>query len=110
MKSSHYRALRLRACLLAGSWALAPAAYPATVPSALVRYADLDLNQARDVSVLYSRIRSAAREVCAPYETAGSLLPSAAWHGCFTQAVANAVRRVDRPLLTAYHQRQEGHV
>lgn len=113
MKSSHRRTLMVAACVMAGSWMLVPPARAGSAdapPRVLVRYADLNLTQPRDVGVLYGRIRSAAREVCAPYENSASLLPSTAWRRCFAQAVETAMRRVDRPLLTAYHRRQEGHV
>ena len=113
MKSSHRRAWLAGACVMAGTWLLAPATRAASAeiaPSAVVRYADLDLSHARDVQVLYRRIGTAAREVCAGFENSASLLPSAAWQRCFAQAVDTAVRRVDRPLLTAYHRRQECHV
>jgi UrcA family protein len=115
MKSLRCRYPMVRACVLAGSLGLAslvqadtPA--PAPVPTAVVRYADLNLDTVRGVQTLYGRIRAAAREVCAPYQSDSSLLPSPAWRLCVTQAVETAVQRVDRPLLTAYHRRQEGHV
>jgi UrcA family protein len=104
--------LLLRACVL-GTLALSPLARAGSAPGAptqVVRFHDLNLNSAQDARVLYGRIRRAAVEVCAPYEQAGNLIPSAAWRSCFAQAVATAVRRVDSPLLTAYHERQQGHL
>lgn len=113
MNSSCWSLRILGACLLAGSLAqasIAQADAGADVPTALVRFHDLDLNSARGVQTLYGRIRVAAAEVCAPLEPAGSLVPSAAWRSCMQSAIATAVRRVDSPPLTAYYERRQGHV
>ncbi len=112
MKSSHGLALVLGTCLL-GTLALSPLAQADSgpgVPTQVVRFQDLDLSTAQGARILYGRIRRAAGEVCAPYQVSGSLIPSAAWRSCFEQAIATAVRRVDSPLFTAYHERQEGHL
>jgi len=110
MKSSRWSALLLAAGLL-GALAVSPLARAGSelgVPSSVVRFHDLNLNSVQGVRTLYGRIRRAAGEVCAPYEATDSLIPSAAWRSCFEQAVAGAVRRVDSPLLTAYHARVDG--
>jgi UrcA family protein len=68
-----------------------------------VQYADLDLNQPRDVRVLYHRIRLAADESCGVGEITGSHLKLASWQQCVLRAVDETVTRLDRPALTAYH-------
>jgi UrcA family protein len=68
-----------------------------------VRYADLDLNQPHDVRVLYHRIRLAADRACGEREITGSHLSLPSWEVCVAGAVDQAVLRLDRPALTAYH-------
>lgn len=64
-----------------------------------VRFADLDLSRPDDVAVLYARLRRAAHIVCEP-------LPSNApddsrqYQSCIDTAITDAVRRVNRPLLS----------
>lgn len=71
-----------------------------------VRYADLDLNQARDVRVLYHRIRVAANESCGIGEITGSRLKLPSWQECVERAVDQTVTHLDRPALSAYHRQQ----
>jgi UrcA family protein len=70
--------------------------------SKVVRYHDLNLNQAEDVATLYTRIRRAAAEVC----TASAA--SSMQRDCYQEAIATAVARVNSPSLSAYHQRRSG--
>jgi UrcA family protein len=72
-------------------------------PSAAVRFTDLNLDSRADVATLLHRIQNAAAEVCKPYASPGTLLPSAAHQSCIRDAVSGAVRKVDSPLLTAYY-------
>jgi UrcA family protein len=69
----------------------------------VVRFADLDLNQSRDIQVLYHRINLAAGVACGQRELTGSRLPLPSWQRCVASAVDSAVSRVDRPALNAYH-------
>jgi UrcA family protein len=79
-------------------------------PTVAVRYSDLNLDTRSGVQTLFSRIQSAAAEVCQQYGLHGTLVPSAAQRSCTGQAVSAAVRRVDSPLLTAYYtERDERH-
>jgi UrcA family protein len=71
-------------------------------PQRHVSYADLDLNRHEGIATLYSRINSAAREVCPADVSANSYLARAA-RECRTDAVARAVRDVGAPALTDYH-------
>jgi UrcA family protein len=68
-----------------------------------VKYTDLDLNRPADVRILYHRIRFAAKESCGLGEITGSHLKLASWEVCVAGAVEQAVAKVDRPALTAYH-------
>jgi hypothetical protein len=51
--------------------------------------------------VLYRRIQAAAREVCG-YRGA-DLLEQSLWKGCYHNAIADAVGKVNNPLVTAVH-------
>jgi UrcA family protein len=62
---------------------------------AVVRFADLDLNAPQDVAELYRRIENAARKVCAEHVRDKD--------DCIRRAIANAVAKIDRPALTAFH-------
>jgi len=69
----------------------------------VVRFADLDLNQSKDIQILYHRIKLAAGIVCGPRELTGSRLPLLSWQHCVAGAVDSAVLQLDRPALSAYH-------
>lgn len=71
------------------------------VRSVTVSYRDLDLSTPHGAKVLYRRIRAAAREVCG-YRGA-DLLEQSAWKGCYHNAIADAVGKVNNPLVTAVH-------
>ena len=96
--------------LVAGQGALLAAdSFPAAVTSSItVHYADLNLDRPGDVARLYHRIAVAGHDVCGAHEPAVALQPSTAWERCVSDAIAQAVARVDRPELSAYHQRQLG--
>jgi UrcA family protein len=70
--------------------------------SITVSFRDLDLSSIAGATTLYHRIQSAARQVCgtAP-ET--DLIGRAAWQTCYRNSTADAVRKVNNPLLTAVH-------
>jgi UrcA family protein len=101
---------------LIGAYALAivlvapPVSYAQSVaaqPTVAVRYADLNLDTHSGVKTLFSRIQTAADEVCQQYGPQGSLIPSAAHRSCTKDAVAAAVRKVDSPRLTAYYSERD---
>lgn len=66
-----------------------------------VRFADLDLNRQAGIATLYARIKGAARRVC---DQQASDQPEAkqAYGACVRHAVATAVARIDRPMLSDY--------
>jgi UrcA family protein len=69
----------------------------------VVRFADLNLNQPKDIQILYHRINVAAGVACGPSKLTGSNLPLPSWQHCVAGAVDSAVLRLDRPALSAYH-------
>jgi UrcA family protein len=71
-------------------------------PSRVVAYGDLDLSRDVAVATLYSRINSAAREVCEPVDPVLTKLQRVGFD-CRRLAVANAVSDVNSPALTSYY-------
>jgi UrcA family protein len=93
----------------AGEAALFAVATGAELPhSVTVRFTDLNLDRAADVARLYHRIRVAARSACGARDLELTNWVDPDWQRCVYVAVAQAVTRVDRPALSAYHQRQLG--
>jgi UrcA family protein len=79
----------------------------ADLPQSLsVHYADLNLDRPADVATLYHRIAAAAEYICRPRLLTGQHLPEPGYQVCFNDAVTQAVARVDRPALSAYHQQR----
>jgi UrcA family protein len=76
--------------------------------SVTVRYTDLNLERPADVARLYGRIRVAAQSICGAPDVDLSNWVDTAWQRCVDDAIGRAVARVDRPALSAYHQRQLG--
>lgn len=68
---------------------------PDGISRATVRFADLNLAASKDVAELYRRIEYAARKVCIEHHRDREL--------CTRRAVSNAVLKIDRPSLTAFH-------
>jgi UrcA family protein len=81
----------------------APVLAAGSAPSQTVRFDDLNLSQPRGVHLLYARLESAAANVCGEPQRANSRIVSTEWQACVAQALQRAVRRLDRPALTAYH-------
>jgi UrcA family protein len=90
--------------ILAGPLGAAAAAIaqPDDPPSRRVSFADLDLTRDTGVATLYSRLSSAAREVCA---TNDSWEPKLFAHSyeCRHQALERAVSDVNSATLTDYY-------
>ena len=68
------------------------------LPQRVVRFRDLDLTQPAGAEALFSRLRTAAREVCEPVSSVLHLDRQ-----CTNEALANAVADVDQPVLTQYY-------
>jgi UrcA family protein len=94
-------------CVLAGLVAGPISALAATadkldaVPYRKVKYGDLDLNRDAGVAALFSRIKTAAREVCEPVDVVFLNLVRQRYN-CSQDAIARAVADVNAPLLTSY--------
>jgi UrcA family protein len=71
-------------------------------PARVVKFRDLDLSQKAGVATLYSRIRSAAHEVCEPLDEVSIKLLRQRFD-CRQDAVARAVADVNSPALTSYY-------
>jgi UrcA family protein len=108
---AHIKFLGLPA-LLAASAALANAPTTASksetdVRQTVVTYSDLDLIHPSGVARLYQRIRSAAEQVCRPYD-ARSLAQQQRSEACIDQAVRRAVDSIGVPELSKLHARRTG--
>jgi UrcA family protein len=90
---------------------LAVAASPLTAPAMqagpsdepltrVVSFADLDLSRDAAVATLYSRIKSAALEVCYPIDDWSTRMHNL---DCRHDAIARAVADVNSPTLTSYY-------
>ena len=69
----------------------------------VVKFADLDLTHASGAETLYSRIRSAARQVCAPLFAGWEWESIKSSRPCIDNAITHAVADVNAPTLTSYH-------
>jgi UrcA family protein len=98
----------LLAVLICSFNAVAGAAEPGAEPAKrVVNFADLDLSRDTGITVLYARLRSAARMVCAPANERAleSITPT---RRCVEQAVKRAVADVNAPALTNYYLAKTG--
>ena len=84
----------------------AVAAAPTPVQQKVLTYSHLDLNSMAGIRRLYSRIQKAAATVCGNRRPAGSRITSQQWRNCRDVAVSDAVARLNKPALSAYHQRR----
>jgi UrcA family protein len=100
--STWLAALAAISCSLGASQAFA-ANERDQVRSEKVSYADLNLSTPAGASTLYRRIQRAARSVCGADDRVGSILPHLQWRKCYESAVADAVAKVNSPMLTAVH-------
>jgi UrcA family protein len=109
MKTSHICFNRVRFAMIsagiavlacAGSGQLAWAAEPMRVS---VSYADLNIESAPGLRLLYGRLQSAARRVCAPLDDGRQSLGNFPFHRCYETALNSAIADIDKPVLTAMH-------
>lgn len=83
------------------------AAVPEPVPTkVIVHYSDTAFGTAEGTAQVYRKLKSAARMVCG-INDGGRLTidQGVAAKNCFDTALADAVRRIDRPMLTSVHTR-----
>jgi len=69
----------------------------------VVQFSDLDLSRIEGTTTLYGRLRYAARTVCDPILTQRPGLFQD-YRECVNKAIADAVAKINRPLLTQYLQ------
>jgi UrcA family protein len=67
-----------------------------------VPFSDLDLSKIEGATALYARIRHAARAACDTILTQQPGLGEK-YRACVDRAIAEAVARANRPLLSQYH-------
>ncbi len=94
------------ATILSGSiLAAAQAAPPSDVPTAVVKFRDLDMAGPAGKERLYRRMVQAARAVCSPLDPNGSVVKPAfprQYETCIDQAVFGAVARLNRQEFSEY--------
>ena len=90
-------------CALALGFQSAHAVAPQDEPSAVVRFADLDLSRSESVAALYRRLQGAAETVCARLDDHEGLRHMH-YETCVQRTISAAVVKVDRPALTAFHE------
>jgi UrcA family protein len=94
------------ALLLSGSTlSVAEAAAPSDVPTAIVKFGDLDTIGLAGKIELYRRLTQAAREVCRSLDLSESVVNMPVmrlYKGCIYQAVSGAVAKINRPDFTDY--------
>ena len=76
----------------------------ADVPHAVVNFRDLSLSSPDSAAALYGRIKVAAYDVCASFDTDMRDLPDLTGRDmCVHSAVRNAVAKVNQPALSAIY-------
>ena len=81
----------------------APDGSDEAVPTRIVHFADLNINNAAGAAELYGRIRTAAREVCRP-GPGSELYQRSAARQCRDQATKRAVADVNAPKLNEVYE------
>jgi len=84
------------------SGAGAQATEEVNVLSKRVSYADLNLDSDQGAKVLYTRIRNAAQDVCAPLGGA-DLARRSQFSGCVSKSIATSVTSVNNSRVTAMY-------
>jgi UrcA family protein len=75
------------------------------IPTVKVDYSGMDLSASTGATLLYHRLKNAAAQVCRGLE-GRALSAQSKWQTCYNSALSEAVAGVNRPLVTALHQRQ----
>lgn len=84
-------------------WA-SPAPTESQPPHMTVKYGDLNLSTREGIDTLYQRIKGAAHTVCDESIQLSDPFRMGLWRSCYYNAVANAVAKVNNPLLTIRHE------
>lgn len=89
--------------LASGFSAVGAAADGTDPPTAIVKYADLNVSSVAGATALYGRIRAAAQTVCRSFDQR-DLASQALKADCINHAIARAVTEVNEPaLFTVYN-------
>jgi UrcA family protein len=89
-------------CIAAGLMAVTASAAVAETPqSRTIALSGVDFRNPAAVRDLYAKLKTAANAVCDSYAANGRV--SAADVACTHQVLGEAVRKVDRPVLTAMY-------
>lgn len=85
---------------------IAAAPSPFDENSITVSYADLDVDSAAGARTLYTRLRSAAEQVCdvGSHLKLGSLAATAVAKDCYRESLDRAVAEIDNEQLTRIHE------
>jgi UrcA family protein len=78
-------------------------ATPGNLPSVTVSYSDVAFGNSDGAAKVYRKLKSAARKVCGVDNASKPLELYLAARDCYEEALADAVRKIDRPTLTALH-------
>lgn len=84
----------------------ASAAEVAPVRRVTVSYHDLDLSRAEDASMMYRRLKDAARKVCTRAD--GGFGDPAVYLHCTRDALVGAIRDLHSPAVTALYEGEHG--
>jgi UrcA family protein len=93
-------ALTVLTLLTVDARAAAPVSDP---PSITVSYSDVAFGNTAGAAEVYRKLRAAARKVCGVSNGNKDLDVIVAARECYEEALADAVRKIDRPTLTALH-------
>jgi UrcA family protein len=80
----------------------------ALTPAVTVHFADLNPSTAAGVHALYDRIADAAQTVCGPSFSLWDANAHRTWKVCYRATIDHTVRQINRPELTALHQKMMG--
>ena len=72
-------------------------------PSVTVSYSDVAFGNTEGAAQVYRKLKNAARQVCGVTSSGQTLEMRVSARDCFDEALAEAVRKIDRPTLSALH-------
>ena len=81
---------------------------PALTPAVRVHFADLNPSTAAGARALYDRIADAAQSVCGPVFSLWDANAHRTWKACYRATIDHTVSKINRPELTALHQKTIG--
>ena len=103
----HTVAAVLLGTVASGLAAVSGAADNGDTLQAVVKYGDLDVSNSEGANTLYSRIRSAAVNVCRPFDNR-DFASQKLLNTCIHNAIAAAVNKVDEPALFSIYNAKHG--